>query len=1031
MRNRRGAARRGVGFSLFALISMSTILSFANLIAAPKTAQAVTNGDLTVQENQDIRILKYFKQCLQDRLDTDGNDGNGKNKEFESWWEVFKNDSNSNETQDGKDVIAVGTDLDSKSGMMSCEEIAQKAVSIYQPSRAADYREYLQEELWGRVVTASTPLKVDGKKVRARADSIINNRLNGAISRREKAGSARKANLARFAPLIEQCFKNWSSEDFPGKIPDQGDALSFPGRKVFAERQRFDWKNISSVTAFRAVNGDFTGTTEDAFLGDIKLNWRANGLAADFNDRTSNWFPIGNDLGKSVIGGDYQRFDKQTFLDCNWVKDHSDYLFSRDKQYKYYFTVKNGKLTMVDQNDKEVEDVDLGGGDTTASSGSNNYQCIVAPPLSWIACPIVTLVVKAVDFLEGAIIQALEVPPLSTGGEFAGLHAAWAGFRDVANAFLVIIFLITIFAQVLPLDVDPYMIKKLLPKLIAAAIFIQFSYFFVQIMFDISRVLAQGIETLIQSIPVGDVNGGVFGQSAGNSTATSALGLLGGIAVGTAGAAAAFTAGTALIVPVLLLLLAGLISVVTLFITLQMRMIIIIIMTILAPLAFLAWILPNTENYFKKWITGLIKLLLMYPIIVFMVTSVNLISSISYGALQAMSGSEKGVAGGASDITKIMISIIPIVVYFMIPMTFKWAGGIFATLSGAIQSQGGRLSKRSMRAAGKSLGEAKHKAGEALKDTGPLTRGDMKSPTKMFRRFGARTASGNIFSFGDVGRRKIKQAEQHAYSAVAESIQDTLRGKNNKKLLEEDFAEALEKGELTRATAIGDLILQQGGDLEMEKYFRELEWVGGKVGGMKTGKVTRNSETGAVEQVDDPIWQQLTKLHGASLASKLPHTVGKPILQASPDQMINSKGQHPAWELQQEIKAQRAIVDEENHEVAGSDAWKAVEARKEKAKAKLIRAANNFYTASQRENASEMGDDMVRTWQEVADDIDDLGLEFGGVGAKEFIERQTAGGSLKRYVQGTPPAGSPPVPPTPPAAPPTPPAAPTPPTTTP
>jgi len=433
---------------------------------------------------------------------------------------------------------------------------------------------------------------------------------------------------------------------------------------------------------------------------------------------------------------------------------------------------------LADARDKDYVVVDTTSLDGIESDngegGSNNYQCVVTPPLSWIACPIITLVVKSLDFLEGAIVNALEVPPLTTGGAFEGLHMTWEAFRDLANVLLVFIFLITIFAQVLPFDIDPYMVKKVLPKLIAAAIFIQFSYFFVQIMFDISRILGAGVRNIIESIPVSDVGGGLFGQEIGDATGTSILGGLGAVAAGTMGAAAVFTAGSALIVPVLLLLLSALISVVTLFVTLQMRMIIIIILTIISPLAFLAWILPNTESYFKKWITGLIKLLLMYPIIVFMVEGSNLISKVSYDAVIAMSGGGGGL-GGVSDISKVMISLIPIIIYFMIPMTFKWAGGIFASIAGAVQSQGGRLSKRARSGTlmKNALENLKEQSEKKLIDSKAFKLGDLRnnkgpdgSVSKVLRsgfgRLGARAATGNALSRGESGGRKIAETIKRA-----------------------------------------------------------------------------------------------------------------------------------------------------------------------------------------------------------------------------------------------------------------------------
>lgn len=60
----------------------------------------------------------------------------------------------------------------------------------------------------------------------------------------------------------------------------------------------------------------------------------------------------------------------------------------------------------------------------------------------------------------------------------------------------------------------------------------------------------------------------------------------------------------------------ALIVVVVAGLTLVLRQIIIVGMVIISPLAFVAYLVPNLEQYFKKWWSSYIKLLMMYPLIV-------------------------------------------------------------------------------------------------------------------------------------------------------------------------------------------------------------------------------------------------------------------------------------------------------------------------------------------------------------------------------------------------------------------------------
>jgi hypothetical protein len=116
-----------------------------------------------------------------------------------------------------------------------------------------------------------------------------------------------------------------------------------------------------------------------------------------------------------------------------------------------------------------------------------------AGALGWVMCPVIKLGQEFVASMEELIVDQLDTGPIQTTGRYENLHTAWAGFRDLANVFFIGVFLVIIFAQVLNIKMDSYSIKMMLPRLIIAAIAIQFSYFIMQIGVDISNVLGNGI----------------------------------------------------------------------------------------------------------------------------------------------------------------------------------------------------------------------------------------------------------------------------------------------------------------------------------------------------------------------------------------------------------------------------------------------------------------------------------------------------------------------------------------------------------
>lgn len=290
------------------------------------------------------------------------------------------------------------------------------------------------------------------------------------------------------------------------------------------------------------------------------------------------------------------------------------------------------------------------GGTGTATAA--DATCEVGS-FSWLVCPLISVGQKTVGYLEGIVADQLQFQPLTNDTD-AGLKPAWVVFRNLADVFFVLIFFIVIFGT--SLGLDNYTVKKVLPRLIAAAVLIQFSYILVGVMVDISNVLGIGINSLLASaVPAG--------IQTGNSPVTVGAGVVEAITIVVAAVAfnAYFALGLA--IPLLLVLFSGILGILAVLVTLQIRMIIIDVLIVLSPVAILLWVLPNTEKYFNMWRETLIKLLLMFPIIALLFGVTNLISLImAHGGTQV------------SDSQKLLTSILPIIAFFMVPATFKFAG---------------------------------------------------------------------------------------------------------------------------------------------------------------------------------------------------------------------------------------------------------------------------------------------------------------------------------------------------------------------
>ena len=142
--------------------------------------------------------------------------------------------------------------------------------------------------------------------------------------------------------------------------------------------------------------------------------------------------------------------------------------------------------------------------------------------------------------------------------------------------------------------------------------------------------------------------------------------LAGGLATGIG-----LAAGLSILLPALI---AALVAIVTVFLVLTLRQALIIILIVISPLAFVAFLLPNTENLFSKWRTLLVTLLLMFPII-----------AIIFGA-SALASKVVMASEVASFPVQVMGALIAIIPLFVTPVVMKTAGGLLNRFGGVINN---------------------------------------------------------------------------------------------------------------------------------------------------------------------------------------------------------------------------------------------------------------------------------------------------------------------------------------------------------
>lgn len=249
---------------------------------------------------------------------------------------------------------------------------------------------------------------------------------------------------------------------------------------------------------------------------------------------------------------------------------------------------------------------------TPPTEESANVCTDQAGALSWIVCPTTQLIAGIVDTIYALINDLLVVQPISMS-DSSPIYIIWQYVLNLTNTVFIIFLLIVIFSQVTGVGISNYGIKRALPRLIIAVILMNLSFHICALAVDVSNIIGNSLREFfgtIQNDMLAAVSGTV--DIRGLSFDSLLAVLLGGtsaaaIAIGaTGGLGALFW----MLVPVLI---GAVVAVVTGLITIAARQAVVALLIMISPLAFVTYLLPNTERWFAQWKNLLVRMLIFYP----------------------------------------------------------------------------------------------------------------------------------------------------------------------------------------------------------------------------------------------------------------------------------------------------------------------------------------------------------------------------------------------------------------------------------
>lgn len=295
--------------------------------------------------------------------------------------------------------------------------------------------------------------------------------------------------------------------------------------------------------------------------------------------------------------------------------------------------------------------------------------------IGYILCPFMNFIANSMDVAFSILSSFLEVPPLSMNRD-TSLYKVWSYMLAIANVCFVIALLVIAGSYVSSVGVKQHDIRYMLPRLIVASLLVNVSYHVCALLVDISNLvgieLQNVFETIRESIMDSDAIGDFNQMTWANVTGYILSGgtMLGGAVVflGTA-----LPIGPAAVFMLFPILSSAIIALIVAVLILAARQALIIILIILAPLAFVAFVLPGTQKYFSRWQGLFMNMLMVFPLF-----------SLLFGGSQLAAII---IAQNAKDIQTILfamfIQVAPLVIT---PFLIKFSGQLLGKIAGMVNN---------------------------------------------------------------------------------------------------------------------------------------------------------------------------------------------------------------------------------------------------------------------------------------------------------------------------------------------------------
>ena len=383
----------------------------------------------------------------------------------------------------------------------------------------------------------------------------------------------------------------------------------------------------------------------------------------------------------------------------------------------------------------------------TQESGKSCQDSLGA--IGWLVCPTTGKISEAVDWLYEKIENILVINPVEMK-DGSPIYEVWKYMLGVTNIVFIIFCLVMVYSQLTGLGITNYGLKKTLPKLIVAAILVNLSFLICSLAVDASNIIGASLRGVFTSIEEATMSG--MTMNGGLKVSEMYGALAGGSALALGAGVIAFETGAIwMLIPTVL---GAIVAVVIGLVTIALRQAVVALLIMISPLAIIAYMLPNTEQWFKKWRQLLTKMLVFYPMF-----------SLLFGA-SSLAGF--AIIASATDGFGVLLGVA----VQIFPLFFSWSlMKMSGTVLGTINSKLSSLAARPL-AANRAWADS-HRELTRQKN---LARGDVYSPSLRLMQF----LNDRKVAREEETAQRASLAKKRGIAAWAESHYDK-NGKLNRK----------------------------------------------------------------------------------------------------------------------------------------------------------------------------------------------------------------------------------------------------------